>query len=122
MDGAYLVNEKGKVMDVDGGVDDEQRNIIVHNKHGKINQQWDIVYADEYPAEPVKGEFNSIFGLYVDRDFFIVSALKENRYLDIINNRNLVIKIPNSRKSQKWWFDQKTLTIKTRYNNQNFDI
>ena len=109
-------------MDVDGGVDDEQRNIIVHNKHGKINQQWDIVYADEYPAEPVKGEFNSIFGLYVDRDFFIVSALKENRYLDIINNRNLVIKIPNSRKSQKWWFDQKTLTIKTRYNNQNFDI
>ena len=122
MDGAYLVNEKGKVMDVDGGVDDEQRNITVHNKHGKINQQWDIVYADEYPAEPVKGEFNSIFGLYVDRDFFIVSALKENRYLDIINNRNLVIKIPNSRKSQKWWFDQKTLTIKTRYNNQNFDI
>jgi hypothetical protein len=32
------VNERGKVMDIHGGVDDENRNIIVWNKHGKINQ------------------------------------------------------------------------------------
>ena len=46
VEGAYIVNEKGKVFDVSGGVDDENRNIIVYNKHGKLNQQWDIVYAD----------------------------------------------------------------------------
>jgi hypothetical protein len=43
------VNEKGKVLDVSGGVDQEDRQIIVWNKHGKINQQWDIIYADEWP-------------------------------------------------------------------------
>jgi hypothetical protein len=36
--GAFITNEKGKVMDVQGGVDAENRNIIVWNKHGKINQ------------------------------------------------------------------------------------
>jgi hypothetical protein len=35
----FLVNEKkAKVMDVSGGVDAENRNIIMYRKHGKINQ------------------------------------------------------------------------------------
>jgi hypothetical protein len=34
------VNERGKVMDVAGGLDNENQNIQVYNKHGKINQQW----------------------------------------------------------------------------------
>jgi len=42
------VNEKGKVMDVSGGVDAENRNIIVHARHGKVNQRWKVVYVDEY--------------------------------------------------------------------------
>jgi hypothetical protein len=29
----YLINERGKVMDVHGGKDDEGRNIIVWKKH-----------------------------------------------------------------------------------------
>jgi hypothetical protein len=109
-------------MDVHGGVDDENRNIIVWGKHGKINQQWDIIYVDEYEKEPVKGELNKRFGLYVERDFHIVSQLPANRYLDLINNRNMVIKTPNSFKTQIWYFDQKSLTIKTRLNNQSWDI
>jgi hypothetical protein len=109
-------------MDVSGGVDDENRNIIMYNKHKGLNQQWDVIYADEYPAEPVKGEYNEQFGMYVERDFYIVSQMKEHRYLDLINNRNFVIKTPNGRKTQTWYFDQKSLTIKTRLNNQSFDI
>jgi hypothetical protein len=92
VDNEFFVNEKGKVMDVDGGKDIENRNIIVWGKHGKINQQWDVIYVDEYPGEPKKGELNEKFGLYVERDFYIISELKSNRYLDIINNRNMVIK------------------------------
>jgi len=88
MDGAFLTNEKGKVMDVSGAVDAENRNIIVYRKHGKINQQWDIIYADQWPEEPKKGELNSDFGLYVERDFYVVSQLKENRYLDLVKNNN----------------------------------
>jgi hypothetical protein len=109
-------------MDVHGGIDAEQRQMIVWNKHGKINQQFDIIYADEYPKEPVKGELNEDFGLIVERDFYVVSELAEHRYLDLINNRNMVIKTPNARKTQTWYFDQKSLTIKTRLNNQSWDI
>jgi hypothetical protein len=75
-DGAFIVNEKGKVMDVSGARDAEGQNIIVHAKHGKTNQQWDIVYADEYPEEPKKGELNKDFGIYVERPFYIVSEMK----------------------------------------------
>jgi membrane carboxypeptidase/penicillin-binding protein PbpC len=116
------VNEKGKVMDVHGGVDAENRQMIVWNKHGKINQQFDIIYVDEYPKEPKKGELNKDFGLYVERDFYVVSELSTHRYLDLINNRNFVIKVSNGRNTQRWYFDQKSLTIKTRLNNQSWDI
>ena len=94
---------------------------MVWNKHGKLNQQWDIIYVDEW-KEPVKGELNEKFGLYVERDFYIVSQMKENRYLDLINNKNMVIKTRNGRKTQIWYFDQKSKTIKTRLNNKSFDI
>ena len=109
-------------MDVSGGVDDENRNIIMYKQHKGLNQQWDVVYADEYKAEPIKGEYNEQFGLYVERDFYIVSQLKTNRYLDLISNKNFVIKTPNGRKTQLWYFHQQSLTIRTRYNNQSFDI
>jgi hypothetical protein len=55
------------------------------------------VYVDEWPDEPKKGELNTRFGLFVERDFYIVSAMGKHRYLDIINNRNIVIKTPNGR-------------------------
>jgi hypothetical protein len=114
LDGAFIVNEHGKVWDIQGGVDAENRNILVWNKHGKLNQQWDIVYADEWEGEPGKGEFNERFGLYVERPFYVVSQLPSHRYLDITDSRQMRIKTPNGRKSQVWWFDQASLTIRTK--------
>jgi len=97
--GAFIVNEKdGRVLDIQSGLDAENRNILVWKKHGKINQQWDIIYADEYPEEPKKGELNKDFGFKVDTDFHIESQLKSNRYLDVLG-RNLVIKTRNGRKT-----------------------
>jgi len=99
-DGEFIYNEKNKkVLDVQGGIDAENRNIIVHPRQGKANQRWKVIYADEYPGEPKKGELNEKFGLYVERDFYLVSELASNRYLDLINNRNMVIKTPNGRKT-----------------------
>ena len=109
-------------MDIAGNVDAENRNIEMHSKHGRINQQWDLIYADAYPEEPVKGELNKEFGLYVERDFFIVSQLDSHRYLEVIDNRKIVIKTPNGRNTQKWYFHQLSKTIRTRLNNQSFDI
>jgi len=109
-------------MEVSGGLDNENQNLIVANRNGKVNQQWKVVYADEYQREPIKGELNKKFGLYVERDFYVVSAMTDHRYLDLINNRNMVIKTPNGRKTQIWYFHQASLTIRTRYNNQSWEM
>jgi hypothetical protein len=99
MKGAWLTNERGKVMDVHGGVDQENRDIIVWKRHGGRNQQWDVIYADQWKRDPKKGELNKDFGLYVERPFHIVSQLGRHRYLDLIG-RNFVIKTRNGRTSQ----------------------
>jgi hypothetical protein len=66
---------------------------------------------------------NDKFGLYVQRDFHIVSAMATNKYIDLDNsNRYLVVKTPNGRKQQIWYFDQVSLSIRTRYNNRSIDI
>jgi hypothetical protein len=109
-------------MDIQGSVDVENRNIQMMTKTGTINQQWDLIYVDKYPEEPKKGELNKEFGLYVERDFSIVSELPDARYLEVINNRNMVIKTSNARSTQKWYFHQDSMTIRTRLNNQSWDI
>ena len=53
--GAWIMNEKGKVLDVSGGHDTENRNIIVHNKHNGMNQKWTIGYHDTIKPDPKKG-------------------------------------------------------------------
>jgi hypothetical protein len=100
----YVTNERGKVLEVQGNIDSENRNIGAQKRGNGFNQHWDIVYADEWKGEPGKGELNEKFGFYVERDFHLVSQLSENRYLDLINNRNMVIKTSNGRKSQVWYF------------------
>jgi hypothetical protein len=118
----FLVNFKNnKVMDVSGARDAENQNILMWGKHGKINQQWDLVYTDEWKTYG-KGELNPEFGMYIERDFHIISQMSSNRYLDLINKRNFVIKTPNGFKSQIWYFDQKSLTIRSRVNNRSWDI
>jgi hypothetical protein len=120
--GGYVTNERGKVIAVQGGQDVENRNIIVENRNGKVHQRWRVVYVDQYKAEPTKGQFNSKFGLYVERDFYVVSKLPDGRYLDLPDNRNMAIKVKNGRRQQVWYFHQQSLTIRTRYNNQSWDI
>jgi hypothetical protein len=48
MKGAFLTNEKGKVMDVSGNKDNENQNIVIWKRHGGLNQQWDVVYANDW--------------------------------------------------------------------------
>jgi hypothetical protein len=108
-------------MDVHGNRDEESRNIIVWNKHGRTNQQWDLIYADQWKRDPIKGELNEDFGLYVDRTFYIVSEMGKKRYLDLVG-RNFVIKTANGRNTQQWYFHQQSLTIRSRSNNQSWDI
>jgi hypothetical protein len=86
-------------MSVSDGTDNENQGIVVENRNGKTHQRWRIIYVDEYEKEPTKGQLNKKFGLYVERDFYVISALPDGRYLDLINNRNMAIKTRNGRKS-----------------------
>jgi hypothetical protein len=127
VEGSHILNfgkdNKATALSVQSNTDNENRHITVNeNPDDRIAQEWDVVYADEWKGEPGKGELNERFGLYVERPFHIVSALGSKRYLEVINNRNMVIKTQNAQRGQIWWFDQKSFTIKTKINNQSWDI
>jgi len=103
-DGTYVTNERGKVIEVNGKQDGEGRHLDGVAKDNGFYQHWDVVYGDEWKGEPAKGDMNEDFGLYVERPFYIVSKLASHRYIDIIDNRNMVIKTRNSMKTQEWYF------------------
>ena len=91
--------DKNKYLNVQGSADHEGRHIQCNEaKNGKMHQQWDIVYVDQWKGEPTKGELNEEYGLYVEKPFHVISALDSGRYLEVINNRNLVIKTRNAQK------------------------
>jgi len=72
------------------------------------------VYVKEYEkVELKKGDWDKDFGFRVNTDFHIVSQMSSGRYIDLISN-NAVLKKPNGYKSQTWFFDKKTKTIKSR--------
>jgi len=117
------MNEKGTAVSILSNIDAENKHITVNEKPDqRISQEWDIVYADEWKGEPGKGELNEDYGLYIERPFYIKSAMGTHRYLEVINNRQIVIKTQNGQKGQIWYFDQKSFTIKTKINNQSWDI
>jgi hypothetical protein len=89
---------------------------------GRLNQRWDVTYSEEMPAEPKKGQLNKDFGLYVERHFYIVSKIGTRRYLDLNGKKVVLRKYVKGRKTQQWYFDQKTLTIRSSSNNQSLDI
>lgn len=99
-------------MDVAGGRDTQNNNIGFWRRHNKINQQFDIIYADDMPRQAKRGEMDSYWGLRVNTPFHIVSGLADGRYLQNLG-RQLVIKTPNGLPTQTWFFDQKTKTIKS---------
>ena len=121
-----IVNIKNpNSMEVYQNRDVENQNIVMSRRSGKTHQLWDIIYVDEFKGEPKKGELNEDFGFYVERPFHIVSMLPRRRYLqrvDPASSQEIVIKQPNSYKSQVWWFDQRSLTIKCQKTGQSLNI
>jgi hypothetical protein len=106
VEGTHIMNEQGWALSVQSNTDNENRHITVNEKpDDRMAQKWEVVYADEWKGEPGKGELNPEYGLYIQRPFYIRSALGSRRYLEVINNRNMVIKAQNGQKGQIWWFD-----------------
>jgi hypothetical protein len=112
--GGKIVNERGLVVGATGD------NLVVVADTNSKTVQWKIIYVDT-ARHYIKGEFHPRFGLYVQRYFYIISSLRSGRYLDIIG-RDVVIKTPNGRKTQVWYFDAKSETIRSKSNNQTLEI
>jgi len=127
LEGTHVKSVTGFYIEVKDALDRESQPIQVFNKiddgekHG-LGQEWDLVYADEYPDEPTKGELNEEFGLYVERDFFIVSNQSSHKYMQVVNNRDMVVKTRNGRKEQVFYFDQKRKAIIPRSVNKSVEI
>ena len=81
-----------KYLNVQHKTDTEGRHIQCNEKkNGKMYQQWDIVYVDQWKGEPTKGELNEDFGLYVEKPFHIISMLGSGRYLEKVYTTKIVM-------------------------------
>jgi len=110
-DNGAIVNIKdGRAMDVSGNRDRDGQNVIMFKRHNALNQQWDIIYLDALEAPLKDGEWWADWGMYVGKEFSIVSKMPSQRYLDVREN-NVVINKRSGRSSQKWVFDYGSRTI-----------
>lgn len=117
------IKESKKVVDVQSGQDTENRQVVMTEFTGKSSQQWTIIYKKDGWKVPKVGDKHRGSGLRVGKDFYIISTFGRQRYLDFNSeSRNLIIKTQNGNKSQKWYFDYKTKTIRSRLNNNSLEI
>jgi hypothetical protein len=107
-----IINEKGKIVEVQGNQDRENANIgVTSNNRRTSNQKWNVVYANQMPAPLKDGEWSKKFGMRHNKHFYISSSLPSARYVDVVNGK-MVIKTRNGQSSQKWFYDDRTKTIK----------
>jgi len=103
----FFINwQNKKVLDVEGGKDEEGGKVIVWNRHGGKNQRWNVVYVDK--AEKIKDEgLNKDFGFEVNRPFYIVSRLPFHRIAEAQGNNQITLKrwVAGRKKQQTWKFD-----------------
>jgi len=67
LDGNFVVNKRGLVVDVSGAKDKDGANVIVWKKHGKLNQQWKIEYVN---IDTIQN------GIIPDKAFKIISKMR----------------------------------------------
>lgn len=119
--GENIVNIQGKALDVAGGKDAENQNVMVWALHNRRSQRWSILFVDDDKPEPKKGELNKEFGLYVEREFHLATGLPSGRFLGLAG-RNMVIQAANGKYTQRWFFDQRTKTIRSVATKESWDI
>jgi hypothetical protein len=122
MQGENIVNSRGKVIDVAGGIDNENQNIIVTTRTNKMSQRWTIVYVDEDKGTPKKGSYMQDIGFYALRPFYIESLAGGKRFVSLMGN-NAVISKQTGEVNQQFYFDPATMSIKTKsQNNRSLNI
>jgi len=97
-----VVNERGKVLDVSGGRDNNNQDVIVWNLHNGLNQQWDVVYTDQ--PEPLPN-------FQPNKPFVLINQMTGKRLLTL-SGANFVVQSRNNSPEQLFRYDPATKTIK----------
>jgi len=114
------INMKGGIINAS---EDEEGAEIKIEKTGfkEWSSKFTIYYADKMPPEIKKGDLDPTWGIKHDVTFHIVTKMPTHRYLDMVDGK-FVIKTPNGFKTQSWYFDSKTKTIRSSSNDKSWDI
>jgi len=79
------------------------------------SQHWNVIYVDEIPKAPTKGQTHPDYGLAVERDFYLVSALPSRRMASHrVGTANILLKYRVNLPTQRWYFDGKVRCIRNR--------
>ena len=113
-EGSFLINVyDNRALTVTDSRDNEGANVSIEEISDTSNQKWTILYLDTMEATRTHG-FNSDFGLYINRPFYIISRMWMNRTITAVGETNLVIKNKvDGKNTQKFVFDQSSKTIKS---------
>lgn len=85
-------------------------------KYNGVHQKWTLKYVDELPPPPKKGDWVPEYGLHHLRDFSFITSLPSGRYLDIVGSNTVIKTEATQRKTQIWFFDFYTKSIRSRSN------
>jgi hypothetical protein len=81
----------------------------------KLTQKWRVIYIDTIKPDTLKGELNKKYGLKVNTDFYLQTALSSGRFMTYMDKNNeLLLKVRNGSNRQIYFFDQKSKTIRLR--------
>jgi len=105
LDGKFIKNERGLVLDVSGSKDRDGQNVIVWKKNGEnsLNQHWQVSYVD---ADTVQN------GIIPDKPFRILTKMKSARALTRSGDSVVIRDRSNSSNNdQIFVFDSETGSI-----------
>jgi hypothetical protein len=102
MQGNFIVNARGLVVDVHKSRDTDGANVIVWKKQGQLNQQWKIEYIE---IDTIQN------GIIPDKPFKIISKMRGARAITRSKD-NVIIRDNNKNdKDQLFVFDSQTGSI-----------
>jgi hypothetical protein len=106
--------KNGKVVDVQGGRDEEGRAVQVYKKNGSAAQKWTIIYEDKKGRTKTRG-MNEKANIEINRPFYLRSRMPMQRVVECWGANNIILSdFIKDRRGQQFFFDEKSKTIKSQ--------
>jgi len=115
LDGKFVKNERGLVLDVSGSKDRDGQNVIVWRKAGEnsLNQHWQVSYVDPDTIQN---------GIIPDKPFRILTKMKSGRAVTRAGDNVVIRDVRTNDSNQIFIFDSETGTIQPKNSSAALDI